>query len=98
MQDPDLSITAKAIYAYFVAFQVMVIVPFLADLKYLMTYLYVKMLIISTLLTKDQGYILVQQSRLNGTVFSNNIYTLVSNPKKFCESFKDKSNLWLIIG
>src|SRR5690554_5629704 len=91
MQDPDLSITAKAIYAYFCSFSGNGDSSFPGRSKILNDLLISKNAYYKHFgLLKDQGYILVQQSRLNGTVFSNNIYTLISNPKKFCESFKDK--------
>lgn len=91
MQDPDLSITAKAIYAYFCSFSGNGDSAFPGRSKILNDLLISKNAYYKHFgLLKDQGYILVQQSRLNGAVFSNNIYTLVSNPKKFCESFKDK--------
>lgn len=90
MLDPDLSIEAKAIYAYFCSYSGSGNCAFPGRSKILNDLLINKDTYYKHLnQLKNQGYILVQQSRLKGTLFSNNVYTLVSNPKKFQDRPKD---------
>ena len=95
MIDPDLTIEAKAIYAYFCSFAGNGNSTFPGRDKILSD------LIISKdsyynhfhLLT-EQGYISVEQQVGFGALYGKNIYTLVSNPKKFEEKPEDnKHNL-----
>lgn len=91
MLDPDLSIEAKTIYAYFCSFAGNGSATFpgrdkiLSDLP-MSKDAYYKHLRQLT----DQGYITVEQQGGNsGAIFGKNIYTLVSNPKKFSENPED---------
>lgn len=93
MLDHDLSITAKAIYAYFCSLSGNGLTSFpalktiLGHLK-LGTEAYYKhreMLI-------SQGYLRVDSRKVNNKEFTQNLYTLVSNPKKFSEA--TPSNQW----
>lgn len=89
MLDRDLTIEAKTIYAYFCSFagngnstfpgrdKILTDLPMSKDAYYK----HFKLL-------TEQGYVHVQQQKKIKNIFSNNIYTLVSNPKKF----KDKPN------
>ena len=84
MLDRDLSITAKAIYAYFCSMSGSGQTSFpgketiqahlkLGNEAY---YKHREQLV-------EQGYLRIDRQRLNGREFSQNLYTLVSNPKKF---------------
>ena len=91
MLDPDLSIEAKTIYAYFCSFAGNGSATFpgrdkiLSDLP-MSKDAYYKHLRQLT----DQGYITVeQQGGTSGAIYGKNIYTLVSNPKKFSENPED---------
>ena len=91
MLDPDLSIEAKTIYAYFCSFAGHGSATFpgrdkiLSDLP-MSKDAYYKHLRQLT----DQGYITVeQQGGTSGAIYGKNIYTLVSNPKKFSENPED---------
>lgn len=91
MLDPDLSIEAKTIYAYFCSFAGNGSATFpgrdkiLSDLP-MSKDAYYKHLRQLT----DQGYITVeQQGGKSGAIYGKNIYTLVSNPKKFSEKPED---------
>lgn len=90
MLDQRLTIEAKAIYSYFSAYagngtsafpSVDKIVHDLCISK-TRYYNHFKLLI-------ECGYITVRQNRQESKKFNNNIYTLVSNPKKPCTSFED---------
>ena len=90
MLDPDLTIEAKGIYAYFCSYAGGGNSAFpgrdkiLADLKISKNAYYRHFNLL-----KSQGYILVKQNNIysdEGMRFKKNIYVLVSNPKKF----KDK--------
>ena len=85
MLDTDLSIEAKSIYAYLCSYSGSGTTAFPGREKILYDlqigkrsfYAHFKQL-------KDQGYITITQSKDKETnQFGNNIYTLVSNPKKF---------------
>ena len=84
MLDQDLTLEAKAIYAYFCSFAGNGNTTFpsrdkiFADLKISKDcyYKHFHMLL-------EQGYLSVIQSKENNKHFSKNIYTLISNPKKF---------------
>ena len=85
MLDTDLSIEAKSIYAYLCSYSGSGMTAFPGREKILYDlqigkrsfYTHFKQL-------KDQGYITITQSKDKETnQFGNNIYTLVSNPKKF---------------
>lgn len=91
MLDPDLSIEAKTIYAYFCSFagngnatfpgrdKILSDLPMSKDAYYK----HFRQL-------TDQGYITVEQQGGNsGAIYGKNIYTLVSNPKKFSEKPED---------
>lgn len=91
MLDPDLSIEAKTIYAYFCSFAGNGSATFpgrdkiLSDLPMSKDAYYKHFRQLT-----DQGYITVEQQGGNsGTIFGKNIYTLVSNPKKFSEKPED---------
>ena len=91
MLDPDLSIEAKTIYAYFCSFAGNGSATFpgrdkiLSDLPMSKDAYYKHFRQLT-----DQGYITVEQQGGNsGAVFGKNIYTLVSNPKKFSEKPED---------
>lgn len=91
MLDPDLSIEAKTIYAYFCSFagNGSAIFPgrdkILSDLPMSKDAYYKHFRQLT-----DQGYITVeQQGGTSGAIYGKNIYTLVSNPKKFSEKPED---------
>ena len=91
MLDPDLSIEAKTIYAYFCSFAGNGSATFpgrdkiLSDLPMSKDAYYKHFRQLT-----DQGYITVEQQGGNsGAIFGKNIYTLVSNPKKFSEKPED---------
>lgn len=91
MLDPDLSIEAKTIYAYFCSFAGNGSATFpgrdkiLSDLPMSKDAYYKHFRQLT-----DQGYITVEQQGGNsGAVYGKNIYTLVSNPKKFSEKPED---------
>ena len=84
MIDQDLTIGAKSLYAYFCSYAGSGNSTFpsrekiLADLKIGKRAYYNDL----NLLT-EQGYIKVEQKKHSNNQFNNNIYTLISNPKKF---------------
>ena len=83
MRDPDLSITAKAIYAYFAAMSGSGDSTF-PSRETILSHIHLNK---STYLKHrqqltEQGYILVTKNR-NGGEFENNTYTLVSFPEKY---------------
>lgn len=91
MLDPDLSIEAKTIYAYFCSFAGNGSATFpgrdkiLSDLPMSKDAYYKHFRQLT-----DQGYITVeQQGGKAGAIYGKNIYTLVSNPKKFSEKPED---------
>lgn len=91
MLDPDLSIEAKTIYAYFCSFAGNGSATFpgrdkiLSDLPMSKDAYYKHFRQLT-----DQGYITVeQQGGKSGAIYGKNIYTLVSNPKKFSEKSED---------
>ena len=91
MLDPDLSIEAKTIYAYFCSFAGNGSATFpgrdkiLSDLPMSKDAYYKHFRQLT-----DQGFITVEQQGGNsGAIFGKNIYTLVSNPKKFSEKPED---------
>lgn len=91
MLDPDLSIEAKTIYAYFCSFAGNGSATFpgrdkiLSDLPMSKDAYYKHFRQLT-----DQGYITVEQQGGNsGAIYGKNIYTLVSNPKKFSEKLED---------
>lgn len=91
MLDPDLSIEAKTIYAYFCSFAGNGSATFpgrdkiLSDLPMSKDAYYKHFRQLT-----DQGYITVEQQGSNsGAIYGKNIYTLVSNPKKFSEKPED---------
>lgn len=91
MLDPDLSIEAKTIYAYFCSFAGNGSATFpgrdkiLSDLPMSKDAYYKHFRQLT-----DQGYITVeQQGGTSGAIYGKNIYTLVSNPKKFSENPED---------
>lgn len=93
MRDKDLSITAKGIYAYFCAmsgsgdstFPSLATIQTHLQLGNRAYYAHRQQLI-------DQGYLLVSSKERISGEFSQNLYTLVSNPKKFAE--KVPENEW----
>ena len=90
MLDPDLTIEAKTIYAYFCSFagngnstfpgrdKILSDLPMSKDAYYK----HFRQL-------TEQGYISVEQEIGDRAAFGKNIYTLVSNPKKFEEKPED---------
>lgn len=84
MLDPDLSLEAKTIYAYFcsfagngnTAFPSWQTIVFHLQLNKDTYYKHLKQL-------TEQGYLTITQERAERSIFAHNIYTLVSNPKKF---------------
>lgn len=91
MLDPDLSIEAKTIYAYFCSFAGNGSATFpgrdkiLSDLPMSKDAYYKHFRQLT-----DQGYITVeQQGGKSGAIYGKNIYTLVSTPKKFSEKPED---------
>ena len=91
MLDSDLSIEAKTIYAYFCSFAGNGSATFpgrdkiLSDLPMSKDAYYKHFRQLT-----DQGYITVEQQGGNsGAIYGKNIYTLVSNPKKFSEKPED---------
>jgi len=96
MLDPELTIEAKGIYAYFCSFagngnnafpRWQTITSHLQQNKDTY-YKHLKML-------TEQGYISIKQKRSENALFSHNIYTLVSNPKKFSETPENNKNSML---
>lgn len=86
MRDPDLSITAKGIYAYFCAMSgsgnstFPSVETILAHLAFRSeTYYTHRQQLV------DQGYILITSQKRKGGEFANNVFTLVDNPKKFAD-------------
>lgn len=90
MLDPDLSLEAKTIYAYFcsfagngnTAFPSWQTIVFHLQLNKDTYYKHLKQL-------TEQGYLTITQERAERSIFAHNIYTLVSNPKKFEEKPDD---------
>ena len=92
MLDRELTLDAKTIYAYFCSFagngnttfpgrdKILEELPMNKDSYYKHFHYLI-----------EQGYISVLQQRQEGNHFSQNIYTLISNPKKFSESPVDAS-------
>ena len=86
MRDRELSITAKGIYAYFCAMSGSGNSTF-PSLSTIQNHLglgnraYYK----HRQLLLDQGYLLVSSQERRGGEFTQNLYTIVSNPKKFAE-------------
>ncbi|MBQ7539583.1 MAG: helix-turn-helix domain-containing protein, partial [Bacteroidaceae bacterium] len=86
MRDRDLTITAKGIYAYFCAmsgsgnstFPSLPTIQAHLQLGNRAYYTHRQLLI-------DQGYLLVSSKERKGGEFAQNLYTLVSNPKKFAD-------------
>lgn len=87
MTDPDLKVQAKGIYAYLcaccgngtTAFPSIAKITEHLQISKDTYYKAVKQL-------KDQGYIQAKQQKVANGQFANNIYTIVSNPKKFQDS------------
>ncbi|MBO4330679.1 MAG: helix-turn-helix domain-containing protein [Oscillospiraceae bacterium] len=86
MRDPDLSITAKGIYAYFCAMSgsgnstFPSVETILAHLSFRSeTYYAHRQQLV------DQGYIRISSKERKGGAFANNVFTLIANPKKFAE-------------
>ena len=92
MLDRDLTIEAKTIYAYFCSFagngdttfpgraKILADLPMSKDAYYNHFHL-----------LTEQGYLTVTQNKVNQSRFAKNIYTLVSNPKKFKDKPEDNS-------
>ena len=92
MIDQDLTIDSKTIYAYFCSFagngnsafpgrdKILIDLPMGKDRYYKHLHSLV-----------EQGYISVVQQKSSTCKFTNNIYTLISNPKKFEELPTDNS-------
>lgn len=84
MMDEDLSIESKTIYAYFCSYSGSgnTSLPgrerILRELKISKNYYYKHLNEL-----KEQGYIFIHQERFKNNRFGHNVYTLVSNPKKF---------------
>lgn len=96
MIDPDLTIEAKGIYAYFCSYAGSGNTAFpsrdkiVADLQINKDTYYKHFNVITS-----QGYIVVEQAHAHGgrgDGFTKNIYTLISNPKKFEEKPEDKKH------
>ncbi len=96
MLDPDLTIEAKGIYAYFCSYAGAGNSAFpsrdkiIADLKIHKDTYYKHFNVIIS-----QGYITVEQGHAHGgrgNGFAKNIYTLISNPKKFNAAPPDKKH------
>ncbi len=93
MLDPDLTIEAKTIYAYFCSFAGNGSTTFPGRDKILFDlsmgkdsyYRHFRQL-------TDQGYISVKQEKEKNATFGRNIYTLVANPKKFEEKPADSKH------
>ena len=94
MIDPDLTIEAKGIYAYFCSYAGSGNTAFpsrdkiVADLQINKDTYYKHFNVITS-----QGYIVVEQAHAHGgrgDGFTKNIYTLISNPKKFEEKPEDR--------
>jgi len=86
MRDPDLSITAKGLYAYFCAMSgsgnstFPSVETILAHLSFRNeTYYSHRQLLI------DQGYIQVVSGERKSGTFTNNVFLLMDNPKKFAD-------------
>ena len=87
MTDPDLKVQAKGIYAYLCACCGNGTTAFPSNVKITdhlqiskdTYYKAMKQL-------KDQGYVQAKQQKVANGQFANNIYTIVSNPKKFQDS------------
>ena len=93
MLDPDLTIEAKTIYAYFCSFAGNGNTTFPGRDKILSDLLISKDSYYRHFrqLT-DQGYISVRQETGKNATFGRNIYTLVANPKKFKEKPADSKH------
>lgn len=96
MIDPDLTIEAKGIYAYFCSYAGSGNTAFpsrdkiVADLQINKDTYYKHFNVITS-----QGYIVVTQAHAHGgrgDGFTKNVYTLISNPKKFEEMPEDKKH------
>lgn len=93
MLDRDLTIDAKAIYAYFCSFAGTGNTAFpcrekiLADLQISKNAFYKHFNLL-----QNQGYLTVQQQKLSSGHFARNVYTLVSNPKKLSEDLTASEN------
>ena len=87
MTDPDLMVQAKGIYAYLcaccgngtTAFPSIAKITEHLQISKDTYYKAMKQL-------KDQGYVQAKQQKVANGQFANNIYTIVSNPKKFQDS------------
>lgn len=87
MTDPDLKVQAKGIYAYLcaccgngsTAFPSIAKITEHLQISKDTYYKAMKQL-------KDQGYVQARQQKVANGQFANNIYTIVSNPKKFQDS------------
>lgn len=87
MTDPDLKVQAKGIYAYLcaccgngtTAFPSIAKITDHLQIGKDTYYKAIKQL-------KDQGYVQAKQQKVANGQFANNIYTIVSNPKKFQDS------------
>lgn len=87
MTDPDLKVQAKGIYAYLcaccgngtTAFPSIAKITEHLQISKDTYYKAMKQL-------KDQGYVQAKQQKVANGQFANNIYTIVSNPKKFQDS------------
>ena len=92
MLDRDLTIEAKTIYAYFCSFAGNGDTTFpgrakiLADLSLSKNGYYKHFHLLT-----EQGYLKVTQEKVNNSRFAKNIYTLVSNPKKFLDKPEEPS-------
>lgn len=93
MLDSDLSIESKTIYAYFCSFAGNGNTTFpnrnkiLSDLPMSKDSYYKHFHFLT-----EQGYITVEQTKGEKAVFGRNIYTLISNPKKFEDKPEDKKH------
>ena len=86
MRDPDLSITAKGIYAYFCAMSgsgsstFPSVETILSHLVFRSeTYYAHRQQLV------EQGYIRISSNERKGGAFANNVFTLIDNPKKFAD-------------
>lgn len=87
MLDPDLTIESKTIYSYFcsfagngtTAFPKRDTILFNLRINKDTYYKHLKLL-------TEQGYLKITQERTEASTFTHNIFTLVSNPKKFKEA------------
>ena len=86
MMDKDLTLEAKTIYAYFCsyagqgdcAFPLVGTITGHLKVNKDTYYKHLKMLC-------QQGYLMISQERNKSGIFARNIYTIVSNPKKFSD-------------